>query len=367
MAELIKFIHEDAEVIRAEMKAYMEKELNRQIAPADIEQLLINTYAYRELLIRAGLNHGARQNLVAFSAGAALEELGRLVGVSRLPASGALCTIQLSLIAGHTGVVIPEGIRIGSTDGKAIFQTIESVVVPPGVQVSHVGVACSEMGIVGNGYAPNTITIILDPQPYLTAAWNVDQSAGGANEETDNDLRDRIKLAPASFSVAGPKDAYEFFAKSASSAIVDVKAISPIPGQVNIYPLLENGEMPTSGILDAVLAICSGDKIRPLTDTVVVVAPTVIEYSINVGLTLLVTAVNTDADARVQAVLSEWTKGRENKLGLDVVINKIRSLSMIEGVYDVDVISPSASIIASPNVYSKCNGITVTITGTHDE
>lgn len=370
MADLtkIQFVHEDAELIIAECKQYYETLLNRQVAPADVEMLLINGLAYRELLLRTGINETARQNLVSFSRGPALEYLGLLVGVSRLPASGATCTIQFQLVAGHTGVIIPEQMRIQSMDGKVVFETIESRVVPPGTLLADIICVCTTPGNVGNGYAANSINIILDPQAFVSTAANLDVTAGGADEETDDELRERIMLAPASFSVAGPTDAYKFFAKSAHPSIVDVAVTSPVPGQVNIYPLLTGGEMPSTEILDAVQDICNADKIRPLTDTVITAAPTTQDYAIEVELTLLTTAVNQQVISEVTTALNNYRDQRKNKLGLDVVRNKIASLCMLENkVYNVNVVEPATDIEADPDIYTNCTGITVTVTGTHDE
>lgn len=370
MADLtkIQFVHEDANQIIAECKQYYETLLNRQVAPADVEMLLINGLAYREMLIRSGINETARQNLVSFAGGAALEYLGELVGVSRLPASGALCTIQFQLVEGHNGITIPEDLRIQSLDGQVIFQTAESKIVPAGTYTASLLCTCSTPGAIGNGYAINTINIILDPQAFISTAMNTDITAGGADEETDDELRERIKLAPASFSVAGPVDAYRFFAKSAHSSIVDVAVTSPVPGQVNIYPLLEGGVLPSEEILDAVQAICNADKIRPLTDTVVTSTPTISDYAIEVEITLFTTAVNQQVVNEVTAALNNFKESRKNRLGFDVVRNKIASLCMLENkVYNVSVIQPAADIEADPEVYTNCTGITVTVTGTHDE
>lgn len=367
MAELIKFVHEDSEIIIAELKADLETRLSRQVAPADIEMLLIQAFAYREQLVRVGLNESARQNMVRFSRGAALEYLGELVGVTRQPASGASCTILFNLIEGHNGIIIPEGLRIQSLDGKVIFQTIQSVVCAVGVLAASVLATASEVGIIGNGYLPGNIAIILDPQAFLLTAQNTDQSAGGSDEETDEKLKDRIRLAPASFSVAGPRDAYKFFAKSAHPSICDVAATSPVPGDIHIMPLIDGGLMPSAEILANILAICDAEKTRPLSDTVYAMAPTVFEYEIIVNLTLLITAVSAATLASVQKILNDYKEVRKNRLSLDVVRSQIVSLCKIDGVYDVDVISPAANIVALEGEYTKCTGITVNITGTHDE
>lgn len=367
MADLIQFISEDPAAAVAELKAVLEEELNRQIAPADVEMLLINAFAYREGVLRAAVNDAARLSLVRFSRGVALEELGRLVGVNRLPASRALVSLQFQIIAGHTGITIPQGLRVQSTDGKAMFETMEAVVVSPGTYAATVRAACASAGLVGNGYGLNTINIILDPKPYLMGVQNIDLSSGGADQETDDKLRERIELAPSSFSVAGPKDAYKFFAKSASSSIADVAVTSPVPGQVNIYPLLNGGALPTEALLDQVYAICNSEKIRPLTDTVVVDSPTVQEYAINVELTVLTNAVNLGIDVQAQAALQAWVDARKSRMGIDVVKARLQSLSMVEGTYNADVVSPASDIVVSEEVYTKCTGITVSIMGTHDE
>lgn len=369
MADLtqIQFVHEDAAQIVAEAKTYLEGLLGRQIAPADVEMLLINGLAYRELLLRAQLNETARQNLVSFARGAALEYLGELVGVTRLPASSALCTIEFALVPGHNGVTIPQGLRVQSTDGKIIFQTIEEVVCPVGTLTTQIICEAMDTGTAANDYAINTINIILDPQAFVSTAQNIDVTAGGSDEETDDALRTRIKLAPSVFSVAGPDDAYIFHAKSANPSIVDVAVTSPNPGEVHLFPLLAGGVMPTADILQAVQDKCNAKKIRPLTDTVITAAPTVVNYAISVDLTLLTDAVQASTQAAVQSILQAYIDGRKNRLGLDVVLSKIASLASISGVYDAVVTSPLANIVADPDHFTNCTGITVNIIGTHDE
>lgn len=366
-AEDLKFVHEDSETIISELKADLEDKLGRPIAPADIEMLLINAFAYRETLLRTGVNEAARQNMVSFSRGAALEYLGQLVGVTRQPAAGALCTLKFTLVEGHNGVTIPEGLRVQSLDGKIIFQTIEDKVCPVGTLEATVTGNASTPGIIGNGYNVNTIAIILDPLAFVATAQNIDITSGGADEETDDRLRERIMLAPASFSVAGPTDAYKFFAKSAHPSIVDVGVTSPVPGEVHIFPLLEGGNMPAQEIMDAVQAICNSKKIRPLTDTVITEEPPSVDYEIIVDLTLLTTAVSATVQASVLKILQDYKESRKNSLGLDVVLSKIKALSMIDGVYDCDVTSPAANIVAAEEVYTNCTNVTVNVIGTHDE
>src|SRR5205085_7051294 len=60
--------------------------------------------------------------------------------------------------------------------------------------------------------------------------------------EPDDALRQRVVLAPESFSVAGPELAYVFHARSAHADVLDASAISPVPGEVIVTVLSRTGD-----------------------------------------------------------------------------------------------------------------------------
>lgn len=360
----ILLVHEDSAKIIAESKEYFESVANKVLSDGDIEMLLINALAYREMLLRSSINEVARQNLVDFSTGSPLEYLGALVGVSRLPASPSLCTIQFSLVADHTGIIIPEGTRVQSLDGKVIFITTEAKIVAPGVLSIEIPASCTTDGVIGNGYEAGKISIILDPVAYVSTATNIAVTNGGSDQESDIELRERIKLAPASFSNAGSKGAYKYFAKSAHPGIVDVEVISPNPGEVEIFPLMEGGEMPSAEVIEAVYSKCNDEKVRPLTDTVIVSEPTKIDFAIEVDLTVLDGSIESQVIQEVTDNLNAYKEERKNNLGNDVKRNQINALSLIKGkVYDVNVVSPALDIVAAENVFTNCTGIIVNVVG----
>lgn len=365
--EAPQFIDIDPDVIKAQIKADYEQMTGRILQPGQVEQLLINAFAYREYLLRVQINDAATMNLVAYSRAPFLDYLGQLVGVTRLTASPAVCTIKMTLVTGHGALNIPAGIRVQSTDGTSVFSLNDDVSVSASVNEVEATFTCTDVGAKANGYGPGTIAIILDPQPYLLSAQNTDTTAGGADDETDDELRQRIMLAPQSFSNAGSKGAYEYYARTANPGIVDVSITSPTPGQVNIYPLMDGGELPNQAVLDEVSDACNAEKIRPLTDTVVVSAPTQVTYSIVVELTLITGSVSSEAIAAVTANLQAYADSRKAKCGQDVVIEKIIQKCMIDSVYDVSVSAPSATQVIDDNEVAKCTGITVTVGGYSDE
>jgi len=367
MAELPSIFSEDVVEIQQRLQANLEKGLGRSLAPGDVEVLISNAFAYEILLLRISGNQAFRSSLIDFSTGSILEYLTALIGVSRLPAVGAVCTLRFNLVAGHNAVQLPAGVRVQSVDGQAIFITAAAVDIAAEVNSIQVAAVCKTPGEKGNGYDIGNVSIILDPQPFVSDASNLEKTSNGSDAETDIQLRARVKLAAASFSVAGPKGAYEFFAKSADPTIVDVKSVTTNPGEVTLYPLCKDGTLAAQPIKDAILAICGDEKIRPQNDTVLVADPSVIEYQITVQLTTYTGAINAEVLAQVNAALNDYKQTRLNSLGVDIVISQINALCVITGkVYKAVVISPAADIVADESTYTRCTGITVTITGSNN-
>jgi phage-related baseplate assembly protein len=331
--------------------------------------LLINAFAYREMLVREKVQYAATQNLVEFASAPFLDYLGQLVGVTRLSASKASVVLEFQIVDGHLGVTIPVGTRVATVDGGATFATIEDVLVEVGVTTIEVTAECVIEGSAGNGFDVGTVTTIIDPQPFLTSVTNTSASNGGADQETDEALRERIKLAPASFSNAGSYGAYKYFAKSANPAIIDVAVIGPPdidPGEVEIYPLLEDGSETPTSVLDEVDAAVNDEKVRPLTDLVTVIAPTKTDYTIEVNVTILTTADSTAVDDLITSALNDYALERRQALGRDIRVNKIISKCFVDGVYDVEIVSPVSDIIVGKSEYGFCTGVTVNISDTND-
>jgi phage-related baseplate assembly protein len=365
----VVFVETDPDVVLADFKADYEALAGKKLQPGQAEMLLIQAATNRLVLQRNAINETANQNFLAFANGAALEYLAELLGVYRLPAAAAECIIRFSLVTGHAALNIPAGIRVQSIDGQLTFITTESKSVDGNTDTVDIKAAATTEGKAGNDYDIGEISVILDPQPYVATASNVDVTGGGSDEENDEELRERMYLAPSRFSVAGPDDAYKFFAKSAHPLIIDVavKGHTPNPGDVSIYPLLLNGQNPSQEIIDAVNAACNSKKVRPLTDTVYVVAPTKLQYVITIQLTLLTTAVQNEVLAAVNANLAEYTAVRKTRLGLDVVKNQLIKAAMVTGVYNAVVVSPSSDIVTDVNQFTEATAINVTVVGTHDE
>lgn len=356
--------------ITNQMIADYQDRTGRILYPGQVERLLINAFAYRESLIREKIQYAATQNLVDFADAPFLDYLGQLVGVTRLAASPASVMIQFNLDPDHGGVIIPAGTRIGTVSGSLIFATTEDTIVPAIDSLINIECVCTTAGSEGNQFGPFTVSTVLDPYPYLISAFNTTNSGGGASQESDNALRERIKLAPGSFSNAGSYEAYVFYARSASASIIDVNVQGPPlqpPGEVHIFPLMENGDITPSTVLDEVSAAVNDEKIRPLTDLVIVATPTRFDYSIDVEVTILTTADPISTEETITSNLNAYALARRQKLGLDIKLQQILTNAFIQGlVYEVNIISPSADMVMAENEFGFCTGVNVTITGTNN-
>ena len=362
------FINTDSEVIVAEIVADYEQRTGKTLQPGQAEYLLINAFAFREKILREQIQAAGLQMLIHFATAPALDYLAELVGLTRLAASFATTTLQFTLVAGHGGVVIPANTRIASTDGKVFFATQENITVAVGVNSATAICFASQSGTIANGYAIDTITQILDPLAFLESATNTDSSAGGADAETDEQLRERAKLAPSQFSVAGPSDAYKFFAKSASPDIIDVAVTSPVPGTVNVYPLVTGGIATPSGTLSLVNTVLNDEKVRPLSDTVAVLSPTIQNFDIAVDVVTYTDADVSDVQATIETALLEYINAKKTKLGQDIKLDQITAIAVYDNtkVFDVTITSPSADVVITETEVAVNGTITVNITGSSD-
>lgn len=356
------FVERDPAVIMAESKAKLEEIMGRELQPAQVEQLILNFVVFRETLLVNRFNAGMRQMLYQFSTAPILDYIAGLVAVERLPAASAGCTVRFTLVAGHGSVLIPEGTRVSSSDGLAIFRTIDDAVIAPATLSVELAVLADVAGKTGNGYAVGTINKILDPLAFVSTVENIDITGGGSDVESDEQLRERIKLAPSQYSSAGSRSSYMFYAKSANAMITDVSVSSPVPGTVLIVPMTEAGETPAQVIAD-VYDVCSAENVRPLTDTVIVSAPERKDYAITVDVVLYDGADAATERASIASILEDFVDEKREKLGLDIIRSHIAQACRLSSVYDVTVVAPAANLIISNEQFPNCTGITVNVTG----
>jgi phage-related baseplate assembly protein len=361
----------DPNLVLSDMIAEFEAAANRTLQPAQVERLLINLYAYRESLVRNAIQYAAQQNLLAFAIFPMIDYLGQLVGVTRLPAQSAATTLEFTLSGVLTvAITIAQGTLVGTSDGQYSFATTATLVIPAGTPSGTIGASAVQTGVGANGYLAGQVNTLLGPSATIASVSNTTVTVGGSSAETDDHLRTRIQAAPNQFSVAGPAGAYRFFALGVDPSIVDAQVVSPAPGQVNVYILTGPVTVQPQGapnpagvagapLLDEVSAALSADSVRPLTDTVNVLAVTEVDYQITATVTLYsdadpnatMTAAN---DAAVQYALALAAK-----IQRDIVPSQVIAALSVAGVYEVTLTAPAYTQL-SAGQWANCTAISLT-------
>lgn len=361
------FIERDPEVITQEWIKYYEEKTGKTLQPAQIERILIDVGAYRETLLRINIQETAKKNLLQYATIEVLEHLGVLVGVEKLLASPSQVTLKFSIDkAMDSNISIPKGTEVETFDGKYIFITQNDVLIYAGNKNATVLAKCSVGGSGSNNYEIGKINSLITPLDNIDSVENIEQSYGGGDDEDIESLRERIRLAPESFSNAGSKGAYRFHTLSAHQSIKDVTVLSPTAGTVVVYPLTKTGN-PDSGLIQLISDYLNQDHIRPLTDKVIVQAPEKIDFSINAILHLYLDADELSVNKLVEEGLAKYKADLASQLGKDIVPTQIIAiLNSIYGVYNVELISPAHQKLEK-HQWADLTNINVTIGGQADE
>lgn len=338
----ITFVNINTDLIQETIISLYEKITGRTLERADPIRLFILSICYIVILLLKVINYTGKQNLLRYSAGKYLDELGYLMDTERLAATPAQTTVKVTLSDTFTkDTVIPKGIRV-SPDGNIYFATDEVLIIGAGKKEGTISATCTQVGTIGNGFLPGQIRLIIDPNPYVQAMENTTLSEGGSEIEEDDVYRERIHNSPEKFSVAGPDGAYEFWARSASALIQDVRVVSPVPGDVDIYAILQGGELPQQELLDEIYTICNDKKIRPLTDHIFVKTPEIIKYDINVTYFVHIDDQYklTEISAAVESAVNNFVLWTKSKIGRDINITELHSRILAAGVKRADIKIP---------------------------
>ncbi|EAY5299847.1 baseplate J/gp47 family protein [Salmonella enterica] len=183
--------------------------------------------------------------------------------------------------------------------------------------------------------------------------------------ESDAALRMRAQSAFEGLSVAGPTGAYEYFAKSASGKVADVKASSPAPAEVVVSVLSAEGDGTASDELIATVnAKLSDESVRPVGDRLTVQSAEIISYDINVTLYLYPGPESEPIVNAAEASLQKWLKSQW-RIGLDVARSAIMAALHVQGVQRVELDLPERLIISDTQA-ARCASVTITRGGTDE-
>ena len=363
----IDFVDTNAEATLDRIVQGYEAAAGRKLGEADPIMLFLKTIAYENVLLRNAIDFTGKQNLLFYAEGDYLDHLGFLLDIERNEAKNSLTTLRFTLASVQSSnIIIPLNTKV--SDGNYTFQTTEVTQIVAGQLTVDVGAESVISGDETNNISIDRINQFIDVIPYVEKVSNLTDTSSGANTESDDSYKKRIALAPSSFSVAGPYEAYKFWALTANQNIIDVAVVNKeertqdiqYAGVVEVYPLIISGQPATVEILGQVLEILSNKKVRPLTDKVETLAPIQVDYTID-----LKYYIHTDDGAnaniiqsKVSNAVQDFIKWQYEKLGRDINPSELTRLIVNAGAKRVDIISP---IFTALDEFEIGNNISVNI------
>lgn len=326
------------------------------LSKADPYRLIIYACSMQQFQMLKFLDEMGKQNLLKYAETVFLDQIGALRGITRLSGSKAVTTIRFSLAkARKTTTPIAVGTRVAAAD--YYFETTEYAEIAEGDTYVDIPAECTELGEAANDLMPGEVNSIVDSVAFIESAENITTTSGGSDEESDDSFTDRIYLAPAGYSVAGPEDAYKYFVKEANARITDVSVKSPSPGIVDIRFILEGGELPKEDLIEDVKAYVSATDKRPLTDKVEVSAPDTVDYEIELKYWLPETKKSVAASIQneVENAINEYILWQNSKIGRDINPSELIYKMINAGAKRVEVISPAYQDIGDTEIAQISN------------
>ena len=344
--------------IEAEVLGRYRELTGKTLLAADPRRLFLQSVTGYLAHLRTLIELADRRNLPFQADGASLLALGTFVGVQPLPGQASTTTLQFSRATALVDLVIAAGRRATTPDAKAIWATVEELVLPAGVLSGTVQARCTTLGPDSNDLPPGAITVLVDPLAGVSVT-NTTATAGGANAQTDDEFRPAVIAAPDGFTIAGPRTAYEWLARQASPLVLDAAALSPSPGEVEIYLLLgrwaDDGSLVLiedpaviAEVVDLVDAALDADKVRPLTDHLTVLQASEVNYSVQVEYWIRQAdaGIVPTIQAEVEAAQDAYCDWQEAALGRDVNPTELVTRLAAAGAGRVVVTEPTYSALA---------------------
>lgn len=368
MSNVLKFVDVNTTSLFENFKLGYEEIMGVTVKEGDPINDFISWVTYIFSVVQNNINYTGKMNLLRYSEGLYLEAIGELVGVNRITSTGAKAKIKYTFGKIFPSVVtIPKGHKIAA--GNLYFELDEAIELKIGERETYGTVTCITPGIIGNNISIGDINTVVDAIAYLNKIENITISAGGSDEETDEQLRERIRLKPTSFSTAGPIAAYKYYTLTAHPDIYDTYIYTPLesPGVVKVIPLLKGGTIPQQEILETIENLLADGNIRPFTDKVEVIAPTAEEYNINVNWWLSKDEDISIVTDNVNKAIEEFKSWQKEKLWRDINPNKLVQLLINAGVKRVEIIEPIFTKIDKTKVAQESESITISYKGVEDE
>jgi phage-related baseplate assembly protein len=177
--------------------------------------------------------------------------------------------------------------------------------------------------------------------------------------ESEDDLRYRCQLAPTGYSVAGPDEAYEFHARSASGLVLDARVSTPAPGTVLISIMSRIGDGTASDeLLATVRTYVNAKAVRPTTDKVIVQSVIIVPFTVSA---LLKFYAGPDPDVVLETALTKLQAflAESRRIGRSITLSGLFASLKVPGVQDVLDLVPAATLVMDDTHAGYCTDVDV--------
>lgn len=182
--------------------------------------------------------------------------------------------------------------------------------------------------------------------------------------ESDERLRRRMQLFPASISTAGPASAYRFHALGADPLVKAAHVASPAPGRVTVTVLAEIAKAgddgtASAGLLAKVRAALNQEEVRPMGDVLAVESAGIVDYAIEAELEIGSGPDAAPVLAAARRSVAAAAAGL-HALGRGAPRSVLIAALQVPGVLSVELSSPAADVAATAVQAARATAIEVT-------
>lgn len=314
----------------------------------DEERILLRAIAYIFYQACQYTDNAGKMNLLKYSMDGFLDNIAARTGLARMEAQPAVVTVKFTLSeAQATDYTIPEGTRVSGTNLEDLYFAVdEDTVIPTGETEALCKCTCTTSGEDGNGIEPGEIDELVDTLPFIDSVESTTLSDGGADEEDDDTLAERIFLAPSEYSTCGTEDSYIFHAKSASTLVNDVSVSSPEPCYLTVTITSKTG-MPTQELIDIVTTYLNDPIRKKLTDRITVTGPDAVSFDIDV--TYYISYDNQKYEEtikdQVEAAVNEYIAWQTTRIGRNINPSKLIQMIVDAGANRATVTYPEHTTV----------------------
>jgi len=213
-----------------------------------------------------------------------------------------------------------------------------------GADLDHIGARYNVKRLVVQAADPNAVPPVLEIK------------------ESDDAFLERIQDAYEGLSVAGPRGAYIFHARSADGRVMDAQAFSPAPCEVTVAILSHEGNGTASpGLLNVVRAALNDEHVRPLGDRVTVQSAQIVDYTVKAVLHL--SSYGPGSGLVLQTAIAQVSQfvHRRQRQGWSVWVDKLDALMHVAGVEHVERIHPAQDMVLELTQAARCTAIDITL------